>query len=68
MSLILINLGGNTHALLQEAQQRLEAAVPAMFQPDKHAELTFLFGIITMVHLAGSTALDSDKLDEICCT
>ncbi|DBA82174.1 TPA: hypothetical protein ACH3X1_007160 [Trebouxia sp. C0004] len=29
-----------------EAQQRLEAAVPAMFQADKHAELTFVFGMV----------------------
>ncbi len=64
------SLSGHTHvcALLQEAQQRLEAAVPAMFQPEKHAKLTFLFGIITTVHPAGSTALDSDKVDQICCT
>ncbi|KAA6421619.1 MAG: hypothetical protein FRX49_08562 [Trebouxia sp. A1-2] len=40
--------------LSEEAQHSLEAAVPAMFQPYKHAELTCLFGIITMAHLAGN--------------
>lgn len=66
-SVILINLSDYTHvcALLQEAQHSLEAAVPAMFQPYKHAELTCLFGIITMAHLAGSTALVYDIIGQI---
>lgn len=37
-----------------------------MFQPDKDTELTFLLGIITMIDSAGSTPLDSDKLNQMC--
>ena len=40
---------------MQETQQKLNLAVPAMLQKDDVSKLGFLFGIITLEPAAGAT-------------
>ncbi len=40
---------------MQEVQQKLEVAVPAMFQKDDVSNLGFLFGVITLEPIEGNS-------------